>query len=71
MPATKQPASTQHEPRVPGGKSEEPDRRDDHPKVDPPGKPFRTPGKNKTHPAPEVATDGHRRRPARDEPDKR
>jgi hypothetical protein len=28
-------------------------------KRDPPGKPFRTPGKNKTHPAPETATDGH------------
>lgn len=28
-------------------------------KSDPPGKPFRTPNKNKTHPAPETATDGH------------
>lgn len=33
----------QHEPRVPG---------------DPPGKPFRTPNKTKTHPAPERGTDG-------------
>jgi hypothetical protein len=42
----------QHEPRVPGGKSDEDEKRD------PPGKPFRTPNKTKTHPAPETATDG-------------
>ena len=71
MPATKQPASTQHEPRVPGGAADEPEQRDDHPKVDHPGKPFRTPGKNKTHPAPEVATDGHKVWPEQDEPNKR
>ena len=40
----------QHEPRTPG----EPDH---------PNKPFRTPNKNKTHPAPERGTDG--------EPDKK
>jgi hypothetical protein len=51
-------AETQHEPRVPGGQLDEPDIRDDHPKVDHPKKPFRTPSKNKTHPAPEVGTDG-------------
>lgn len=43
----------QHEPRVPGGKADEPGVRQDHP-----NKPFRTPSKNKTHPAPEVGTDG-------------
>jgi hypothetical protein len=58
MSAPKQPVPTQHEPRVPGGQLDEPEIRDDHPKVDHPNKPFRTPSKNKTHPAPEVGTDG-------------
>ena len=43
----------QHEPRVPGGQIDEPGNRPDHPK-----KPFRTPSKNKSHPAPESGTDG-------------
>jgi hypothetical protein len=43
----------QHEPRVPGGRSDEPGHRADHPK-----KPFRTPSKNKSHPAPDAGTDG-------------
>ena len=43
----------QHEPRVPGGKIDEPGTRPDHP-----NKPFRTPAKNKTHAAPETGTDG-------------
>ncbi len=43
----------QHEPRLPGGQTDEPELRPDHP-----GKPFRTPSKNKTHPAPEIGTDG-------------
>jgi hypothetical protein len=43
----------QHDPRVPGGKTDEPDIRQDHP-----NKPFRTPNKTKTHPAPDCATDG-------------
>ena len=43
----------QHEPRTPGGHADEPGIREDHPQ-----KPFRTPSKNKTHPAPEVGTDG-------------
>lgn len=43
----------QHTPRVPGDRRDEPDIRGDHP-----GKPFRTPNKTKTHPAPERATDG-------------
>jgi hypothetical protein len=49
----------QHEPRVPGARSDEPGERLDHPK-----KPFRTPSKNKTHAAPDHATDGdpHTRR---------
>ena len=42
----------QHEPRVPGAQADEA-------KPDHPGKPFRTPNKTKTHPAPDVATDGH------------
>lgn len=42
----------QHEPRVPGAQADEEAKRD-HPR-----KPFRTPGKNKSHPAPDVATDG-------------
>lgn len=43
----------QHEPRVPGDQTDtQAERRD------PPGKPFRTPNKTKTHPAPERATDG-------------
>lgn len=46
----------QHDPRVPGGQTDEPGER-----VDPPGKPFRTPNKSKTHPAPERATDGEPR----------
>ena len=37
---------------------------------DPPGKPFRTPNKTKTHPAPEVGTDGHRW-PEQSEPNKK
>ena len=41
----------QHTPRVPGDQSGET-------RADPPGKPFRTPNKTKTHPAPERATDG-------------
>jgi hypothetical protein len=44
--------AAQHEPRVPGGKP------DEDVKPDPPGKPFRTPNKTKTHPAPETGTDG-------------
>ena len=54
--ATAQPTggeTPQHEPRVPGGKLDEPGMRQDHPK-----KPFRTPSKYKTHPAPEAGTDG-------------
>jgi hypothetical protein len=43
----------QHEPRVPGGKVDEPGLRQDHP-----NKPFRTPSKNKTHAAPDTGTDG-------------
>jgi hypothetical protein len=39
--------------------------------VDLPGKPFRTPGKNQTHPAPDAATDGHKTWPAQDEPNKK
>lgn len=42
----------QHTPRVPG----ELDKN-----ADLPGKPFRTPNKTKTHPAPERATDGEPR----------
>ena len=49
------PANTQHEPRVPGGKLDEKER------SDPPGKPFRTPNKTKTHPAPHHGTDGEAR----------
>lgn len=72
MPSPKQPASTQHEPRIPGGRPDEPDvRDDDQPKVDHPGKPFRTPGKNKTHPAPDIATDGHKGWPEQDGPNKK
>ena len=44
--------AAQHEPRVPGGQADE-DAKRDHP-----GKPFRTPNKTKTHPAPETGTDG-------------
>ncbi len=55
--AVAQPSKTgeapQHEPRVPGAKTDEADARRDHP-----GKPFRTPNKTKTHPAPERGTDG-------------
>ncbi len=42
----------QHDPRVPGALADEKESRDH------PNKPFRTPNKNKTHPAPERATDG-------------
>lgn len=42
----------QHEPRVPGALADEKEGQDH------PNKPFRTPGKNKTHPAPDRATDG-------------
>jgi len=42
----------QHEPRVPGATADEQEGRDH------PNKPFRTPNKNKTHPAPERGTDG-------------
>jgi hypothetical protein len=55
MPA-KLPPDTQHEPRVPGGQADEPDARQDHP-----NKPFRTPNKTKTHPAPDIGTDGEPR----------
>ncbi|HVY90720.1 MAG TPA: hypothetical protein VG942_17775 [Hyphomonadaceae bacterium] len=51
----KLPANTQHEPRVPG------DKRDETEPKDPPGKPFRTPNKTKTHPAPQHGTDGEPR----------
>ena len=44
--------AAQHEPRIPGGQADE-DAKRDHP-----GKPFRTPNKTKTHPAPETGTDG-------------
>jgi hypothetical protein len=37
------------------------------PPRDHPNKPFRTPNKTKTHPAPEVGTDG--RRPSQDKPE--
>jgi len=68
MPSPRQPASTQHEPRVPGGRPDEPDMRDDdQPNVDLPGKPFRTPGKSKTHPAPGGAADGHKPQSGRDD----
>lgn len=56
MPSSEDPHSVndaQHEPRVPGGQADEETKRD-HPR-----KPFRTPNKTKTHPAPDVATDGH------------
>jgi hypothetical protein len=56
QPAKAQPArdeTPQHEPRVPGGKIDEPGMHPDHP-----NKPFRTPSKNKTHAAPEAGTDG-------------
>ena len=42
--------STPHDPKP---ESEKPKQNPDHP-----GKPFRTPNKTKTHPAPERATDG-------------
>jgi hypothetical protein len=41
------------------------------PRRDHPGKPFRTPSKNKTHPAPEVGTDGFKPWPKQDEPNKK
>jgi hypothetical protein len=44
--------AAQHEPRVPGGLP------DERVKYDHPGKPFRTPNKNATHPAPDRAADG-------------
>jgi hypothetical protein len=44
-------SAPRHEPRAAGRPADEPVKRD------PPGKPFRTPAKNKTHPAPETATD--------------
>jgi hypothetical protein len=72
MPSPRQPASTQHEPRVPGGRPDEPDMRDDdQPNVDLPGKPFRTPAKSKTHPAPGAAAGGHKPQPGQDEPRKK
>lgn len=43
----------QHTPRVPGEQGDDAEARRDHP-----NKPFRTPNKTKTHPAPERATDG-------------
>jgi hypothetical protein len=49
---------TPHEPRVPGGKTDE---------VAPPKKPFPTPGKNMSEPAPHVGTDGHDVWPGEDE----
>jgi len=42
-------------------------RDDDQPNVDLPGKPFRTPGKSKTHPAPGGAADGHKPQSGRDD----
>jgi hypothetical protein len=42
----------QRDPRVPGPNA------DEAAPVDHPNKPFRTPNKTKTHPAPERATDG-------------
>lgn len=42
----------QHTPRAPGARTDEADSRDH------PNKPFRTPNKNKSRPAPERATDG-------------
>lgn len=42
----------QHDPRLPGAQS------DETAPLDHPNKPFRTPNKTKTHPAPERATDG-------------
>jgi hypothetical protein len=41
-----------HDPRVPGAHADEQEGRDH------PNKPFRTPNKTKTHPAPERGTDG-------------
>ncbi len=43
----------QHDPRVPGQQTDEHEQGLDHP-----GKPFRTPNKTKTRPAPEKGTDG-------------
>ena len=43
----------QHAPRTPGEQIDEAKTSRDHA-----GKPFRTPNKTKTHPAPERATDG-------------
>jgi hypothetical protein len=40
------------------------------PARDHPNKPFRTPGKTRTHPAPEVGTDGQRRSPAQQQEEK-
>ncbi|MDP3736608.1 MAG: hypothetical protein Q8R02_04415 [Hyphomonadaceae bacterium] len=56
MPAKTAPTKTgtPHEPRAPGDKTDE---------TAPPKKPFRTPGKNMTEPAPHVGTDGHSHEP--------
>ena len=41
------------------------------PERDPPGKPFRTPNKTKTHAAPDIGTDGLKPWPEQTEPNKR
>ena len=41
------------------------------PQIDHPKKPFRTPGKNTTHPAPEIGTDGQHPWPLQEEPVKK
>jgi hypothetical protein len=50
--ASKAGDAPQHTPRMPGARADEADGRDH------PNKPFRTPNKNRSHPAPERATDG-------------
>lgn len=55
-------SKTPHEPRVPGGKTDE---------AAAPKKPFRTPSKNMTEPAPDVGTDGHDLWPADEDGPKR
>lgn len=51
-------SETPHDPRAPGGKTDE---------AAPPKKPFRTPNKNMSEPAPHVGTDGHDLWPAEDD----
>jgi hypothetical protein len=41
------------------------------PQNDHPKKPFRTPGKNRTHPAPDIGTDGQHPWPLQEEPVKK